>query len=453
MPTGGFLFLHFQYNPEFCVFVFFFIVQNFLVFFRPFIPRKYLYIFYLLSGCSHSWAQQPFHQFFLQHDGIHPKMFRHWWTKIADGSQKNNPAGNGTKKANVKARGRDKISHCRLCLCSFSPFVPPLWLVLIHFLLFSSCPWTFFPSFLSPSQLPNPPCSDRYGGILTEREGDWERESERGGNLWEETSEGWETPTPKRNSFIRPVFPPPARAERKIKLSTARNDEHRERTDWSGFVDPSVERWGTDRSLFELGSVKSCSDTRQQTDQDTNSAGSGLHGEITRLTRKLTCWSKCSGNDLTRVTCDISPQQVPTNVLLKSSSDKFRGEITLGRFCIVVFFFLEWWLILRHRQDAQMQNVYCSSQLRLVFWWLFGFSLVLLQFLGIQSYPLITMCGRWLPYSNNIYHNESLFHPDGAVTTVKHIMTLYSGFAIFTQKRKRKIEYQSIARLKFEIYL
>lgn len=55
---------------------------------------------YLLSGCSHSWTQQPFHQLFLQHDGIHPKPLRHSGTKIATGLRKpkNSPAGNRKKQ-------------------------------------------------------------------------------------------------------------------------------------------------------------------------------------------------------------------------------------------------------------------------------------------------------------------------------------------------------------------
>lgn len=43
---------------------------------------------YLLSCGSHSWAQKPFHQFLLQHDGIHSKPLRHWQTKIATGLRK-----------------------------------------------------------------------------------------------------------------------------------------------------------------------------------------------------------------------------------------------------------------------------------------------------------------------------------------------------------------------------
>lgn len=55
--------------------------SEFVLSFRPnpLHPQKefHIFSFYLLSGRSDSWAQQPFHQFFLQHDGIHPKLLRH----------------------------------------------------------------------------------------------------------------------------------------------------------------------------------------------------------------------------------------------------------------------------------------------------------------------------------------------------------------------------------------
>lgn len=96
-------------------------INNIILYFSLYFPDIFHPInvfFYLLPGCSHSWAQQPFHQFFLQHDGIHPKLLRHWQTKIATSLRtlKNTPAGNGKKQICVSV---PKLSLTpSSCLCS-----------------------------------------------------------------------------------------------------------------------------------------------------------------------------------------------------------------------------------------------------------------------------------------------------------------------------------------------
>lgn len=92
--------------------------------------------FYLLPGSSHSWAQQPFHQFFLQHDGIHPKPLRHWRTEIATGLTKvRKQPSREEEKASLKPWDLDKLFPCSLSVVSntfflflllkYSPSVPP----------------------------------------------------------------------------------------------------------------------------------------------------------------------------------------------------------------------------------------------------------------------------------------------------------------------------------------
>lgn len=205
-----------------------------------------IYSFYLLPGRSHSWAQQPFHQFFLQHDGIHPTPLQHWRTKIATGlSQgwKTAQQGTGGRKKRLiwgLETGKTRLS---LSVCSRIVSIKPLPFVVTNiellFLLLSFClslSTLFFLFFLSSSllfcissapQRSDFPCSDRYRGILTEREGNTARERERGGNLREETREGWKKRRSKRNSFIRAVLPPPAQTVWKIKLWAERNDQQR----------------------------------------------------------------------------------------------------------------------------------------------------------------------------------------------------------------------------------
>lgn len=149
---------------------------NFPDCFYQFVPRNFflLLFFYLLPGCSNSWAQQPFHQFFLQHDGIHPKPFQHWRIKNSHRAQnvEKHPSSNEKKIWGLETSINFSVSLS--CLCSLnmdlsSLYFPPFDSLSFLFSLSSS----FLPS---ARQQCDSPCSDRYGGILTEREGN--RESE-----------------------------------------------------------------------------------------------------------------------------------------------------------------------------------------------------------------------------------------------------------------------------------
>lgn len=130
-------------------------VSSFLIIFSNYFHIFQMYLFiYLLPSCSHSWAQQPFHQFFLQSDGIHPKPLWDRQTKIAAGSRtsKNTPAGNGKEQIwseetwiNSVCVSVPKLSTARLsCSCSTDllPFFFPcllfvfLWFTAIWLSLF-----------------------------------------------------------------------------------------------------------------------------------------------------------------------------------------------------------------------------------------------------------------------------------------------------------------------------
>lgn len=101
----------------------------------------------------------------------------------------------------------------------------------------------------------------------------------------EEIREGWKKQRSKRNSFIQPIFPPPAptvekynSALREMTTSLQRNTD-REGADRKCrcFVDLSVERCDTENNLFELDSDKSCSVAQKQTtDRDTNVTSTGM---------------------------------------------------------------------------------------------------------------------------------------------------------------------------------
>lgn len=107
---------------------------------------------YLLSGRSHSRAQQPFHQFFLQHDGIHPKP----QTKTATGlgKQRQNPGRYKKQKTKKKTLQifTGKTLETDVCLClrallgSFSRWYHFLFPALLRFL-------SFLRSFLRPAAL------------------------------------------------------------------------------------------------------------------------------------------------------------------------------------------------------------------------------------------------------------------------------------------------------------
>lgn len=139
---------------------------------------------YLLSSRPHSRAQQPFHQFFLQHDGIHPKPPRHRRTEIATGLRQwkktHNPAENWMQELQVGTSFlRSPLTLLLPRLCSLNTC--PLFLLLSFsrfpfFSFFFSFPSVFPRVFLSAALWRSgSPCSDRYGGILRERE------RERGG--------------------------------------------------------------------------------------------------------------------------------------------------------------------------------------------------------------------------------------------------------------------------------
>lgn len=117
----------------------------------------------------------------------------HWNSHWLHTTLKNSSARNGKQKKSEALINSSlpacPFPNCPSCLCSFD--LLPL----------------FFPRLPYSDQNP---CSDRYEGILTEREGNEEREGKRGSNLREETSEGWQKWMSIRKSFIQPGLPPPA---------------------------------------------------------------------------------------------------------------------------------------------------------------------------------------------------------------------------------------------------
>lgn len=97
--------------------------------------------------------------------------------------------------------------------------------------------------------------------------------------------------------------------------------------------------------------------------------------------------------------------------------------------------------------SAALQNVHCSRCGRFSL----GSSLLLLQFLGMQSYPLIAACGRWLLRCNNIHHNEGLFIQTGPVTNVKRITTSWSDFLVRGQMLRMQVWTKKVLAFNLEI--
>lgn len=136
------------------------------------------------------------------------------------------------EKANQNTRDLDKLvpgsssvpelspTHTSFLfvLFKYGPFVPPTFPILILFLLCFFLPSVFLSLFLPFCPLP-------YSGLtlpvqtgmeeFSLRGRKTQRGSKRCGNLREETREGWKKQRSKRNSFIQPVFPPPAPAVEK----------------------------------------------------------------------------------------------------------------------------------------------------------------------------------------------------------------------------------------------